>query len=286
MYRYVYLFNMQMEAWLIFTIIGYVATLAGMLLTRPVSLTLNRPGISICALTYLITGIIGSLVLSIAIHPEKMQGLSTEYILRGAGSAFFGEPIFGFTFLWILCKIKKYSFTDFVDLGLPFLMLSRAFGRIGCLLAGCCYGIAASVPWGFQFLSDGISRHPTQVYAMASAFGIFGASRYVYKNLRNHKAFTAFYVIFFYCFLRFFNEFLRAEGPYIAGQIKLLHPFLFFLTVFSFYKLYSIFRIAPAEDKTIIRSIAGKSLLRMLLWAGFSILTPIGIILISNRIWF
>ena len=286
MYRYVYLFNTQIEAWFIFTVIGYVAALVGMLITRPDNLSLSRTRISACAITYLIPGIIGSGILSMVIHPESLQTLTPVYKLPAIGAAFFGEPVFGFTFLWILCKIKKYSFVDFTDLALPFLMLSRAFGRIGCLFAGCCYGVQTTLPWGFQFLSDGVLRHPTQAYAMASAFGVFGASRYIYKNLRGCKAFTAFYVVFFYCFLRFFNEFLRAEGPYITGQIKLLHPFLVVLMAFSLYKIYSIFKLSAVEDKPRIKRIIRGSLVRMVLWAGFSILSPIAIIYIANRIWF
>ena len=286
MYRYMYLFDVQIEAWLIFTIIGYVAALVGMLITRPNDLSLSRHRISACAITYLIPGIIGSGILSMIIHPENLQTIAGVYKVPALGAAFFGEPLFGFTFLWILCKIKKYSFVDFADLAMPFLMLSRAFGRIGCLLAGCCYGIETTLPWGFQFLFDGVMRHPTQAYAMACAFGIFGGSRYIYKNLRSHKAFTAFYVVFFYCFLRFFNEFLRAEGPYITGQIKLLHPFLVVLMAFSLYKLYSIFKMTTAEGKPRFKCIIRGSLVRIVLWAGFSIISPIAIIYIANRIWF
>ncbi|MBC7545401.1 MAG: prolipoprotein diacylglyceryl transferase [Candidatus Sericytochromatia bacterium] len=45
-------------------------------------------------------------------------------------------------------------------------------GRIGCLLAGCCYGQPTTMPWGFQYPPDhagtlaahGLALHPTPLY--------------------------------------------------------------------------------------------------------------------------
>lgn len=45
----------------------------------------------------------------------------------------------------------------------PALALGLAFGRMGCLLQGCCYGSATALPWSVNF-GDGLLRHPTQLY--------------------------------------------------------------------------------------------------------------------------
>jgi phosphatidylglycerol:prolipoprotein diacylglycerol transferase len=50
------------------------------------------------------------------------------------------------------------------------LAVGIAIGRMGCFLAGLpdqTYGIATTLPWGVDF-GDGVLRHPTQLYEIAS----------------------------------------------------------------------------------------------------------------------
>ena|GEM_PF-847102 len=287
MYPYFYIGQISIPAWWVLLICGYAAALIGLILTRPKDFSLSYGKIIFSVAVFIPSSMIGAEILSAIIHYKSFSGLTfQEAVTTSIGAASMGGLSLGIASLWLSSKLARFSFVDMLDFIIPYIALVLAFNRIGCTLAGCCYGIETSLPWGFQFLSDGVYRHPTQVYAMASAFGVFGASRFVYKKLRGYKAFTAFYVVFFYCFLRFFNEFLRAEGPYIAGQVKLLHPFLVLLMAFSLRKLYIIYKSSDAECMSRIRVVIGGSLIRMFLWAVFSILSPIAIIYIANRIWF
>lgn len=60
-----------------------------------------------------------------------------------------------------------------LDRAAPAVALGHAFGRIGCLLGGCCWGAPTSMPWGVTFTDEahrivgvpsGIPLHPTQAY--------------------------------------------------------------------------------------------------------------------------
>ena len=42
----------------------------------------------------------------------------------------------------LLCRKRKKNFFSFSDLILPCFCIAHAGGRIGCLLVGCCYGVA------------------------------------------------------------------------------------------------------------------------------------------------
>src|SRR5438132_974386 len=72
------------------------------------------------------------------------------------------------------------------------LFVGHVFGRIGCLLAGCCFGAPCAAPWGLAFprgsvayddldaggaLAWGASRtmplHPTQLYEALGELAIF-----------------------------------------------------------------------------------------------------------------
>ena len=64
---------------------------------------------------------------------------------------------------------------DLVALALPIPLLVT---KVGCLLNGCCYGMASSMPWALTFpegaatSTPGIPIHPTQAYEILAAAGI------------------------------------------------------------------------------------------------------------------
>jgi phosphatidylglycerol:prolipoprotein diacylglycerol transferase len=61
-------------------------------------------------------------------------------------SKFFGEMVFfggllgGIAGLALYCKLFKVDLVPMLDLCAATIPLGHAFGRIGCLLGGCCYG--------------------------------------------------------------------------------------------------------------------------------------------------
>ena len=56
------------------------------------------------------------------------------------GFVVYGGILGGILAGWIYCKSKKVNFWKYFDLVMPSVALAQGFGRIGCLLAGCCYG--------------------------------------------------------------------------------------------------------------------------------------------------
>ncbi len=63
---------------------------------------------------------------------------------------------------------KKLPVWKIADILAPSIALGSVFGRIGCLLNGCCYGRACDLPWAIHFPLDhethGAAVHPTEIY--------------------------------------------------------------------------------------------------------------------------
>ena len=105
------------------------------------------------------------------------------------------------------------------------LSVGIALGRLGCLFSGLpdfTYGIATSLPWGFD-LGDGVARHPVQLYeslAMALFAIMFIAAKKRGDSWTGPHAFHA--LIVFYAAQRFVWEFFKPY-PSLIGPLNLFH---------------------------------------------------------------
>ncbi len=82
------------------------------------------------------------------------------------------------TVIWYTRK-HHLSFWKIVDLWAPAMAIGQGIGRIGCFMAGCCYGKPTGSKLGVVFTNphslapSNIPLHPTQLYSSASGFIIF-----------------------------------------------------------------------------------------------------------------
>ena len=84
---------------------------------------------------------------------------------------------------------KEAAFLKFFDLVAPSVALAQGFGRIGCLLAGCCYGreTEGALAITFQnssFAPNHVALIPTQVYSSLSDFLHFGILIWIARHKR------------------------------------------------------------------------------------------------------
>lgn len=129
----------------------------------------------------LISGFVGARVLFIITRWEYYQDHLLEiFQVWEGGLVFYGGLILALAFAIWFGKKHKLSFWVVSDMLVPGLVLSHAFGRLGCLAAGCCYGKPTDEPWGIELNSSlvdiafrGIPLHPTQIYEASSLFIIF-----------------------------------------------------------------------------------------------------------------
>lgn len=135
--------------------------------------------------------------------------------LSGSGFVIYGGIVGGLLAAILYCRVKKVSFLQYLDLIAPSVALAQGFGRIGCFLAGCCYGQATTAWYGVVFPDNclapgGVSLIPTQLFSSAGDFLIaFLLILYARKKRPNGKT-GALYLIL-YSVGRFFIEFLRND---------------------------------------------------------------------------
>ena len=137
------------------------------------------------------------------------------------GFVVYGGIIGGILAGYVFARVKKMDFWKYFDLVVPSIALAQGFGRIGCLLAGCCYGTETTSPIGIvfhesQFAPNGISLVPTQTISSALNFLHFFILITFAKHKKADGQVAALYLIF-YSIGRFILEFYR--GDLIRGSV-------------------------------------------------------------------
>lgn len=64
----------------------------------------------------------------------------TAMTMGGGGMVFYGGLIFGFVCLVAYAAFARLSLRELFDVFAPSAALGLAFGRVGCFMAGCCWG--------------------------------------------------------------------------------------------------------------------------------------------------
>ena len=124
---------------------------------------------------------------------------------------------------------KRIPFLKLADYMFLTAFIWHAFGRLGCFLAGCCYGRPTTLPWGVVFRDErsmvprellGVPLHPTQLY---EALGILAICVVLWRILlateegRVKPGLVVAGHFAGYGVLRFLTEFVRADGLPLAG---------------------------------------------------------------------
>ena len=142
------------------------------------------------------------------------------------GLVFYGGLIGGALAFVITARIRKLDLWRLADTLAPGIALGHGLGRIGCFLAGSCYGRPTDVPWAVTFTAPnslardilGVPVHPTQLYSSASLFLLSGILILISRGRSFRGQVIASYLLLYGTF-RFFIEFFRGDP---RGEATLL----------------------------------------------------------------
>ena len=129
----------------------------------------------------LLGGVIGSKLLYIIVSFDEIPwdriGEPEVFAtLLGGGFVFYGGLILGIVFVFLGAKVNKIDALDYLNTYTFAIPLAHGFGRIGCFLAGCCYGIpydgpiAVVYPESSPIAPSGIPMFPVQLVEAGCLF--------------------------------------------------------------------------------------------------------------------
>ena len=123
-------------------------------------------------------------------------------LLTGNGFVVYGGIIGGVLAAFLYCRLKKLNFWDYFDIVLPSVAVAQGFGRIGCFLAGCCYGRETDSFLGIAFTHsdyapNGVKLLPTQLFSAAGMFLIAGFLFWYAKKERKKGQVGALYLVLY-----------------------------------------------------------------------------------------
>lgn len=153
--------------------------------------------------------------------------LETGVYEWGVGATFYGGLIGAVAvFLALYFGVGHFLFRDrrhiaefnrMLSLIVPCIVIAHAFGRIGCLFDGCCYGAVTDAWFGIPMRVGGVweRRVPIQLFESLFLFALFGVL--IFLVLKFRCEYTASLYLVIYGVWRFFIEFARADDRGASG---------------------------------------------------------------------
>lgn len=181
-------------------------------------------------------------------------------ILSSSGFVVYGGIILGVLAGLLWCRLRKLVFWEYFDVVMPSVAIAQGFGRLGCFLAGCCYGRETDSFIGITFTnSDFAPNHvkliPTQLISAAGMF-LIAFALISYAKERRHTGTVGFLYLILYSIGRFGVEFLRND---YRGEIGILSTsqfisiFMIIIGMVGFVYRIKTAETGDKEDESVTR---------------------------------
>ncbi len=187
------------------------------------------------AIWCIVGGIIGSKILFAITQWDRFMSDPWFLLNLTDGYVVYGCIIGGIIAGYIYCHIKNLMFLAYFDLFMPSLAIGQFFGRLGCFLAGCCYGVETDSHFGIIFTHsdyapNGVSLVPIQLIASGLDLILFFVL-IIYSRLKKSNGQVGALYLILYSAGRFILEFYR--GDIVRGQVGILSTSQF-ISIFTF----------------------------------------------------
>ena len=241
-----------------FTVFSYgVMTALGFLLAILVPTRLARnEGLSAAkmeglGLVIVLTAGVGSKLLTALDYPGFYSGGWDHFFfdqMLGKGGVFYGGFLMATSCAFLYCRLVGLPGWQVADCVAPGLALAQGLGRVGCFLAGCCWGTPTQSLLGVTYTSEvshqltgvplNLKIQPTQLYEAALVLGVIPVLMWLRRNKTfQGQVFLAY--VAYYAVARFLLEFIRDDprGRYIGNLFSTSQLISLLLLPFAIYLL-------------------------------------------------
>jgi len=181
----------------------------------------------------IIAGLLGAkLLLLIVEWPYYSRNPRDMLSLFQSGGVFYGGLLGAIPVAFWYARRHQLDGWKTADVLAPGVVVGQAVGRMGCFMAGCCYGRPADVPWSVTFRDLYANRnvgtpldtplHPTQIYESLACFLILGILLWMTPRKKFDGQIVLAYVTL-YAVARFIVEIYRGDairGFVLGGRLS------------------------------------------------------------------
>ena len=171
-------------------------------------------------LLILAAGFAGAKIFFLFAHGSEFRA-NPPGVLGSEGFVVYGGIVCGLGAAYLYCRKRSLPFLRWADCFVPGVALAQGFGRIGCFLAGCCFGKPTDSIFGVVFPAGsaapaGVPLWPVQLFSAAGDLLLAGTLLLLEKKRRGDGLLTGAYLLL-YSVGRFLIEFLRADPRGAVG---------------------------------------------------------------------
>lgn len=145
---------------------------------------------------------------------DSWQSFWNYLFLIFGGSVFYGGLLGGIAAGVLYGKTKGIDLSAWSDMVAPSVPLFHCFGRIGCFLGGCCFGVECRIGFVYHYSpipeANGVTRFPIQLIEAAGNLILFFILSYLLKKDRLKGKLFCLYLLC-YAPMRFLLEFGRGD---------------------------------------------------------------------------
>lgn len=171
----------------------------------------------------IVSALLGAKLLLLVVDFKQFTGNPRDLFgLARSGGVFYGGLIAAVIVALVYLRRHKMPLWTTTDVFAPGIALGHVVGRLGCLMAGCCFGRPTSLPWGITFTNPaaaanvgtplGIALHPTQLYEAGAELLILLFLLVWERRGRPFPGRTFWSYLLLYGISRFIIEFYRGDS--------------------------------------------------------------------------
>lgn len=176
----------------------------------------------------LVGGLVGARLWYVASYWQRDfagHPLSEALQIWRGGLVFYGGLAGAFLAATYRLHRLRLPYWKVADVLAPGIALGHVFGRLGCLLNGCCHGRPADLPWAIRYPRGAIPFdtpvHPAQLYEAGLNLLLCGALVWLHARRRFDGQVFGWYLVAYAC-IRSIAEYFRGDYDRVSEPARLI----------------------------------------------------------------